>query len=32
MLVGVVGVSLSDSVLLPSMRIGLVVLLWISML
>ena len=32
MLVGVVGVSFRDSVLLPLMRTGLVVLLWISML
>ena len=31
-LVGVVGVSFRDSVLLPSMSIGLVVVLWISML
>ena len=31
-LVCVVGVSLSDSVFLPSISIGLVVLLWISML
>ena len=32
LLVCVVGVSLSDSVFLPSISIGLVVFLWISML